>query len=110
MPFSPDELARIQATVGALVARRQPPAHLRDRLRFELEIVGHRVRIHELHDDQDTQLEVAQLTFTRTDGTWTLYWTRASGRREIWPPSAHITALEPLVAILDQDDHGAFWG
>lgn len=43
--FTAPELAHIHATVGALAERWQPPAHLWDQLRHELEVEGHRVRI-----------------------------------------------------------------
>ena len=38
MAFTPDELTQIHRTVGAMLARREPPEHLRALIRHELEI------------------------------------------------------------------------
>ena len=115
MAFTDDELANIQRTAGALIARRQPPEHLRDQIRHELELDGHRVRIWTIRPrwndpTQTTRSGVAQFTFTRTTHRWTLSWMRQDGKWHAWPPAARTTTLAGLVRIVDEDREGGFWG
>ncbi|MCB9662813.1 MAG: DUF3024 domain-containing protein [Alphaproteobacteria bacterium] len=115
MAFTDDELAHIDATVGALVRRRQPPEHLRDKLRLEVEIDGHKVRIVEVRPSyrdptQETRSGVAQFTYTRTQDRWTLHWKRADAKWHAWKPASHLVTLPALVRIVDEDAHGGFWG
>ena len=115
MAFTPDELTQIHRTVGAMLARREPPEHLRALIRHELEIDGHRVRIWTIRprfDDrtQTTRSAVAQFTFNRTSQRWTLYWMRQDGKWHAWPPAARTTTLAGLVRIVDDDEQGGFWG
>ena len=115
MGFTDDELALVDATVGALVARRQPPEHLHDQLRLELEIDGHRVRIWEIRPlwsdpTQTVRSGVAQFTYTRSRDEWRLYWKRRDGKWHGWNPEESTGPLTKLVRIVDEDHHGAFWG
>jgi len=57
MALNDDELALINATAGALVDRRQPPEQLREQLRLELEVDGHRVRIWKIRPSGQTPLK-----------------------------------------------------
>jgi hypothetical protein len=115
MAFTDDELAQIQDTVGALVARRQPPAHLLDQVRHELEIDGHRVRIWTVRPrwndpTQTTRAPVAQFTYIRTSNRWSLSWMRRDRKWHAWLPAARTTKLAALVRIVDEDAEGGFWG
>jgi hypothetical protein len=115
MAFNSTELAHIHATVGDLVERRQPPAHLQKQIRLELGIEGHRVQISTIrpqwNDPSKTiKSPVAQFTYTRTKDRWTLYWMRQDLKWHVWKPSEHIMALDKLVQVVDEDVHGGFWG
>lgn len=115
MAFSEFERARIRVMVGALVDRRQPPPELRDQLRYELEIDGHRVRVWEVrpgwHDPTTTtRTGVAQFTYTRTRDEWKLYWMRADEKWHALDPPNNTGRLEALVRVVADDRYGAFWG
>ena len=72
----------------ALVERRQPPEHLRDQLRLELEIDGHKVRI------------------------WTIrpQWMRRDEKWHAWDPDENTGRIEEFVQVVDEDLRGGFWG
>ena len=115
MALTDDELALVDVTVGTRVARRQPPEHLRDQLRLEVEIDGHRVRIWEIRplwtDPTQTVMSgVARFTYTRSRDEWKLYWKRRDGKWHPWNPEENTGPLKKLVRIVDEDRHGAFWG
>jgi len=114
MAFSEFELARIHSTVGKLVARRQSPAALRDKLRLELEVDGHAVTIWEVRPawrgPGETRTGIARLRFTRTRGTWTLYWMRSDLKRHEYYDAEPTAALDRLVAVVEDDASCAFFG
>lgn len=114
MAFSEFEFARIRSTVGKLVERRQPPPELRDKVRLELEVRGHAVTIWEVRPawrgPGETRIGVARFRFTRTRGTWTLYWMRRDLKWHEYYDSEPTASLDQLVAIVDEDASCAFFG
>jgi hypothetical protein len=57
-----------------------------------------------------THLAVAQLRFDSTTGTWSLFW---RDRHERWHPCTGIRrpkTVAPLLAEVDRDPTGIFWG
>ena len=115
MAFSPEELAHIDATVGALVRRRQSPPELLAKVRLEMEIDGHKVRIATVRPSWsdpavETRHPVAQFTYNRTKDRWTLHWMRRDMKWHTWPPAERVPDLEGLVRIVDADERGGFWG
>jgi hypothetical protein len=115
MAFNDNELAKIRASVGALVERRQAPQHIQDQIKLELEVDGHRVRIWTIrpqwdNPDTTTRNGVAQFTYNRKRDTWVLYWMRADAT---WHQSDHAEntgTLAQLVRTVDDDRRGGFWG
>ena len=115
MALTDDERSLVDATVGVLVARRQPPEHLRDQLRLEVEIDGHRVRSWEIRPlwsdpTQTIRSGVAQFTYTRSRDEWKLSWKRRDGKWHAWDPSENTGSLETLVRVVEEDRRGGFWG
>jgi hypothetical protein len=46
----------------------------------------------------------------RTSGSWTLYWMRRDLKWHAYDPDAMPADLESLVALVDEDRYGAFFG
>ena len=114
MAFSEFELKRIDKTVGALCRRVSRPEHA-DKLRFVYEIDGHAVSIYEERPPWDgvgewTRMGVAKFRYTRTRGSWTLYWMRRDLKWHEYDPDAMPADLESLVGLVDEDRYGAFFG
>ncbi len=110
---APDlDLARIQRWCAARV-----PEAARHQVRLECEIGARDLTIVERRapwrDDPGadwTTLPVARLRYVKTAKTWTLYWRDRNlkfHRYDQLPPSTHI---DDLLAEIDRDPSGAFWG
>ena len=114
MAFSELELKRIDRTVGALCRRVSRPEHA-DQLRFVYEVDGHSVSIYEERPPWDgagewTRMGVARFRYRRTRGSWTLYWMRRDLKLHVYDADAMPADLESLVALVNQDECGAFFG
>jgi hypothetical protein len=114
LAFSELELARIESVVGPFCTRRSP-AHARHQVRTEYRVKGHEVLIVEVRvvwDDPTrwTELGVAKLKFNRRTGEWKLFWQRASLKWQAYEPLAESPDLAVLVAEIDRDPHGCFFG
>ena len=94
------------------------PRHLRDQMRVEARRRGNSITIVErrppwspLRADQEwTTQRVAQLRYEASSGDWSLHCADRNGRwwpyHEI-PPSR---SIDPLLAEIDADPTGIFWG
>jgi hypothetical protein len=114
MAFSELELKRIDKTLGSMRRRLSRPEHA-DKLRFVFEVDGHAVSIYEERSPWDgagewTRSGVARFRHTRTRGSWTLYWMRRDLKWHAYDPDAMPGDLESLVALVNEDRYGAFFG
>jgi hypothetical protein len=53
---------------------------------------------------------IAQLRYDRRAETWTLYWPRHTGRWHRYEDLAAAADVGPLLAVIDADPGGLFWG
>ena len=114
MAFSEIELKKIDKFVGGLCRKRTPEKYKKE-LRFEYRIKGHEVEIIEIrpyfhNPNEMSELSVAKLKFNRTKNIWVLYWQRASGKWLKFEPSKTTYDLAELVAEIDHDEFGCFFG
>lgn len=114
MAFAELELKRIDRTVGELCRRRCPP-RLRDQVRLEYRVTRHEVLVYETRPafrDPSRWIEhgIAKLRFVRAAGEWQLFWQRASLKWQRYEPLASGRDLHDLVAEIDRDPHGCFFG
>jgi len=114
MLFNELELKRIDRTVGELCRRRTRPEYA-DQLRFEREIDGHTVSIWEVRPPWDgvgdeTRTGIARFRFVRSRGVWQLHWLRRDLKWHRYGPAESTPDLAALVAIVEADQYGAFFG
>jgi hypothetical protein len=114
MAFTEIELKLIENTVGKMCERRSPP-HLRDQIRTVYLIANHSVEVYEQrprwrHPEEWINSGKAKFLYTRTTGKWKLYWMRQDRKWHLYGAVSESTTLEKLVAEVDQDPHGAFFG
>jgi hypothetical protein len=112
--FNELDVKRIDFLVGGLCRRRTRPA-LADQLRLAYEIDGQSVVLFEERPDwrdlaKRKRSPFAKLRFVSTTGLWTLYWRRADGRWHAYRPASPTSDLAALVAVVDEDPYGAFFG
>jgi hypothetical protein len=61
-------------------------------------------------DAEWSALDIAQLRFDAASHTWTLHWRRAAGTWQRYEDLDGAPTLEPLLAEIDADPDGVFWG
>ncbi len=114
MAFSEIELYKIKTYVGVLCNKRAPES-IRDKLRYEHTIEKHDVIIYEIrprwnNPDENTRMPCAKLKFIRSRNIWKLYWHRANGRWYPYDPLKPSRDLADLIAEIDDDPYGCFFG
>lgn len=95
----------------------QVPLRVRDKLRMSFRIEGNVVTLFEQRVSfQDRSrwidIDVARFHYYKTRDRWVLYW-RDSKRRRGWHLYDRIKpnrSIEPLLAEVDKDPTGIFWG
>jgi hypothetical protein len=113
--FNDAELKLIDATVGELCRNSSPLEH-RDELRCVYDIEGHAASVFEERPPWDgspgdwTRAGVARFRYFRSRGEWTLYWMRADLRWHVFDAAPPTSNLAALVAIVEENRYGAFWG
>jgi hypothetical protein len=113
--FDDLELKRIDRTVGELCRRYSPPEHA-DHLRTVYEVDGHSVSVYEERPPWDgvgdwTRMGVARFRYFRSRDEWQLYWMRQDLRWHLyWPEDEMPSDLPSLVALVESDEFGAFFG
>jgi hypothetical protein len=114
MSFSEKELKQIEKVVGGLCQRRAP-ASLKDKLRLGYAVKNHEVEIYEARPGWGKHPEwlessIAKLRYVRSANEWRLYWKRASGKWWLYDPYSRSKTLASMVAEIDLDSDGCFFG
>jgi hypothetical protein len=114
MAFTKSELARIEKSVGGLCKRRTSP-RVNSKLSLEYRIKGHDVTIFERRPHWNgapglAESGVAKLKFTAGTGKWRLLWQRADLKWYAYEPRSSSGELSKLVAEIDADPWGCFFG
>jgi len=114
MVFTEIEIYKINNFVGALCNKKAPEA-IRDQLRYEYKIENQDVILYEIRPrwdkpDEQTELPCAKLTFVRSRNVWKLFWQRADMKWHAYGPLKLSRDLAELVAEIDTDPHGCFFG
>ena len=114
MALTEIEIQKVKKIVGTLCSEKTPE-HLKDQLRFEYEIEKQSAIIYEVrpawnNPSEYTKMPLAKLTYVKTEKVWKLYWKRASGKWVIYEPMESSKDLGDLVAAIDKDLHGCFFG
>lgn len=91
------------------------PAHARDQVRLGYKFRGHSVTLFEerpafLQLDTWVTIKVAQLRFDPQAQTWTLFWADRNSRWHEYYDLAPAVEFEALLAEVDADPTGIFWG
>ena len=114
MAFTNIELARIDRFVGGL-CRRRSRAGGKSAVSLEYRVKGHDVTVLERRPYWDgtpgfSESGVAKLKFTRRTGRWRLLWQRADRKWYAYEARSSGGGLSKLVAEIDDDPWGCFFG
>ena len=114
MAFTEFELKQIENTVGNMCKRRSP-VHLRDQLRTVFVVKEHDVTVYQErprcnNPGEWTTSGIAKFKYIRNQDVWQLYWMRQDLKWHSYGPFPESTRIDRLVAEVDKDFHGAFFG
>jgi len=115
MPFSELELKRIEKVLSAFLAKRRPPAHVRQQMDLGYRLSGQSVELFEIRPQWDDPSKIhehpfAKATYVKTKKVWKIYWRRADLKWHGYEPLPFSRSLEKILAEIDQDPNGCFWG
>jgi hypothetical protein len=93
------------------------PEDAHSQMRLEVAVKGARITIvercvpwdEELGGDWTSQ-SIAELRYDASAATWSLYWPRATGRWQRYEDVDAASDVRPLLAEVDADPDGVFWG
>ncbi len=114
MAFSSVERRAIEALLNRYCERRCPP-EVRDRMRLSFRVRGESITLLEttpafLQPKQWDELVVAQFRRDAHSGHWRLYCADRNSRWHLYQGLRPAKTLRPLLAEVDRDPTGIFWG
>ncbi len=90
---------------------------IRDKLRYDVETRGKAITIFECRPPwragigpEWTKMKIAQFRFDAESRTWSLYWANRNERWLEYPDAKPSADIGDLIAALDDDVSGAFFG
>lgn len=115
MAFSELEMARYTKAFEAFREKHGPKPEIRAKLDWGCRIEGQSVELYEVRPrwDDPTQImhsSFAKATFVKSTSTWKVYWMRASGKWNSYPPVPQVGSLERFFAVVNADAHHCFFG
>ena len=109
------ERKRVEKAIAAFVAKRRPPADLRDQVDLSFRFDGRSVEIFEIRqrwDDPDQKVEeaIAKARYLKSRGTWLVFWQRADLKWHKYGPVPEVKTIEAFLRLVDEDKHACFFG
>ncbi len=104
----------MEQELEALCARRAP-VHVQDRVKVACTWRGDTVTLLEWRPsfgggDPWVDIAVAQFRFNAAKGTWTLYCADRNSRWHVYDDTSPTEDFQSLLAEVDEDPTGIFWG
>jgi hypothetical protein len=115
MTLSEFETKRCEKLVAEFVEKRRPPPHIRAELDLAFRISGQSIEIFELRPywmDKSRIQEhpVAKATYNKSKLNWKVFWQRADLKWHRYQPSPEVASVEEFLEVVQEDDHGCFFG
>jgi len=115
MSFSEFEIKRYEKVVSEFVAKRRPPAHIRNEVDLGFRLVGQSVEIFEIRPvwnkpEEKTEQPIAKATYVKRQNIWKVYWMKSDLKWHKYEPEFEASELGHFIAIVDEDKYGCFWG
>jgi hypothetical protein len=110
------ETARVRKTVGAFVADRRPPQHLRQQFDLAFRLSGQSVEIFEVRQafggapEEKIEIPVAKATYVRTVRRWRVFWMRQDMKWHSYKPAPDVATIEEFLALVREDRNACFFG
>ena len=104
-----------EKTIKRFIEEERPPVDIRDKLDLGYSFDGKVLEIFDIRPRWDNPSEImhlafAKVRFIKSKNIWKLYWMRASGKWESYPPLPESTHLEKLLTCIKEDSLHCFKG
>jgi len=115
MALSEFERKRCERIVGAFVERRRPAGHIRPQLDVGFRVSDQSVEIFEVRPQWNKpkikkEHAVAKATYAKAGSIWRVFWQRRDLKWHRHDPAPEVESLEKFLELVDEDEHGCFWG
>jgi hypothetical protein len=109
------ERKRVENAVAAFVARRRPPAHLRDQVDLSFRFDARTVEIFEIRPRWDNPAQkieeaIAKARYVKSRGRWLVYWQRANLKWHKYDPLPEVRTIDAFLKLVDEDACACFFG
>ena len=109
------ERKRIENAVAAFVAKRRPPAHLRDQVDLSFRFDGRSVEIFEIRPRWNKPAErieeaIAKARYVKARDRWLVYWQRADLKWHKYDPMPEVRTVDAFLRLVDDDEYACFFG
>lgn len=114
MTLSTTERVSLEAILAHYCEKRVP-SHVRDKVQMSFRIEGNIVTLFEKRvyfQDHSRWIEhpVARFRYVKVRNKWELYWLDRNSRWHLYDNVRPNRSIEPLLAEVDKDPTGIFWG
>jgi hypothetical protein len=115
MALSEFEQKRCERIVAAFIEKRRPAAHIRNQLDLGFRVADQSVEIFEIRPQWNQpqvrrEHAVAKATYVKADSVWRVFWQRRDLKWHRYDPAPEVDSLEAFLQVVNEDDHGCFWG
>ena len=115
MAISEFEIKRVEKIMNDYLTRTRPPVHIRDQLDIGYRIENQSVELFEIRPafrDPSQKIEhaIAKATYVKRGGICKIYWMRADLKWHRYEPVPEVANLPEFLAIIEEDQHGCFYG
>ena len=115
MAISEFETKRWEKAIEAFMAKRRPPAHIRNELDLGYRIVNQSVELFEIrpqwrNPSEKMETPVAKATYVKTQKLWKVFWQRADMQWHSYAPMPAVQSLEEFLDLVAEDKHACFFG
>ncbi len=109
------QTAEIIEACENLLHVRRPPEEMRHQVDLNYRIEGQNVLIFEIRSRWDKpeilfESPIAKTTYVKSKRLWKVFWMRADLKWHLYKPNTEVKTISEFVKLVDQDNHGCFWG
>ena len=115
MPLPDAQIRACLKATGEFISKRRPPAEIRDKVDFRADINGQEVTLITVRPAYKDPRRKAEYPFAKarwvgSQKVWKLFWMRADMKWHSYKPLPESPSIATLLAEVDRDPHGCFFG
>ncbi len=97
------------------IGKIRPEEEIRDQVDISYRIDDQSIYIYEIRPDwmdpkKKTESPIAKTTYIKSKNHWKIFWMRADLKWHSYGPFPVVKTLKEFIQIVEDDNHGCFWG